>query len=107
MDPQAITANRLRDGYVVFLAPGGRWTAALAEAALAENEAALEALVAAAEAAMAANEVVGAYPIGVAHGPDGPHPVRYREWLRTRGPSVRPDVGYQAAAGRSARHAVA
>ncbi len=46
--------------------------------------------------AEACNEVVAAYSIEVRRTPAGLVPVRYREWLRTAGPSVRTDLGYQA-----------
>lgn len=108
MGLRTITANLLRDGRVAFLAEDGHWTRRLDEAALADTDAAAAALEAAAQAAVAANLVVAPYAVAVEHTADGLRPVRYREWLRTQGPSVRTDVGYQAGgADRPARRAVA
>jgi sulfite reductase (NADPH) hemoprotein beta-component len=56
----------------------------------------VKALEALARQSEAVNEVVGAYLIEVEAGERGPAPVRFRERLRARGPSVRPDLGRQA-----------
>jgi hypothetical protein len=100
-----VTANLLRGGNVVFLAGDGRWSAQIDEARLAESDEAAAALEARARASVDATDVVDPYLIEVEHGEDGLRPVRYREWLRTRGPSVRLDLGYQGAARPAARHA--
>jgi len=101
MGLKVVTANLLRGGNVVFLAADGRWSAQIDAARVAESEEAAEALEAAARASEEATEVVGPYLIEVGRGEDGLRPVRYREWLRTQGPSVRLDLGYQGAASAS------
>jgi sulfite reductase (NADPH) hemoprotein beta-component len=98
-------ANLLRGGNVVFLAGDGRWSAHIDEARVAESDEAAAALEARARASEDATEVVDPYLIEVERGEDGLRPVKYREWLRTRGPSVRLDLGYQGGTQPSARHA--
>lgn len=85
--PMVFTANRLRDGRVVWLAEAGRWTEQVAEARVfppAEAEAGL----AAARQGERAQHVVGAYGIEVALQAGQPVPVKFRERLRAKGPSV-------------------
>jgi sulfite reductase (NADPH) hemoprotein beta-component len=83
---QMVTANRLRDGAVVFLAAGGRWTRRVAEGHVAETEGHAAALLSAAEAVP--TEVVGPYLIEVAAQGGSWVPLRYRERIRAEGPSV-------------------
>ena len=92
---EIITANRLGDGLVIFLTAEG-WSADINDATVAETGDQTRALLALAEAD--AGQVVGPYEIAVERGDDGGlRPLKYREVLRTRGPSVRVDLGYQAA----------
>ena len=81
-----VTANRLRDGAVVFLASGGRWSTRVGEGHVAETEAHATELLRKAEAMP--TEVVGPYLIEVAAGNGGWVPIRYRERIRAQGPSV-------------------
>ena len=81
--PQAMTANELRSGLSVWLAPDFTWTHDFADALLSEDEATIERMNDVAEAAVHANEVVGAYFIDTKDGV----PARYRERFRTHGPS--------------------
>jgi hypothetical protein len=83
---QMVTANRLRDGAVVFLAAGGRWTTRVGEGHVAETEAHAAALLRAAEGAP--TEVVGPYLIEVAAEGGSWVPLRYRERIRSQGPST-------------------
>jgi hypothetical protein len=85
---QAITANRLIDGAVVYLSADGAWVPSIASAALAEGEDAAASLAAAGERAVAERVVVAPYLIELERGPDGIRPTRYREQLRALGPSV-------------------
>jgi hypothetical protein len=93
-----MSANTLLDGAVVYYAEGGGWTAQLADALVArsgEEAAALEAARAAAETsgAVVEPEVV---PVGT--DADGRIvPSHYREKIRALGPTVRRDLGPQAA----------
>jgi sulfite reductase (NADPH) hemoprotein beta-component len=92
---QAVTANDLLAGDVVYFTPALEWSRNLADAAIAETDAEAQRLLAAADRQQAV--VVGPYLIAVAPGTDGaPQPVHYRERIRTRGPSNRPDLGRQA-----------
>jgi len=85
--PVVVTANRLRDGRVVWLAAGGRWAEPVAEAAVFAGEAAEAALAEAAEAERR-QIVVGPYLAEVRVGAGGPVPLRARERFRADGPSV-------------------
>lgn len=92
---EIITANRLGDGLVIFLTADG-WSADINDATVAESKEQTQALLALAE--QDAGRVVGPYEIAVERQDDGGlRPLKYREVLRTRGPSVRVDLGYQAA----------
>lgn len=101
---QAVTANHLLDGDVVYLTAALGWSRELADAAMADTQEEADRLLAA--AAGQEGEVVGPYLIDVARDADGrPEPLHYRERIRTRGPSNRPDLGRQAetpATGRKA-----
>lgn len=93
-----VTGNELRSGAVVFLAETG-WSASVDEALVAEDEEALSALMAAADQAKAANLVVDVYATDVRREGCRLIPVHYREVMRTKGPTVRADLGYQAGQG--------
>ncbi len=83
--PKIVTANDLRLGDVVYLAPSGAWSRAHSDAALFTDAAAADAALARASAQT--NSVVGAYLADAKAGPHGPEPVHFREIFRTRGPS--------------------
>lgn len=78
----AVTANRLTDGLVVYLAPEACWTKDLAEAAIAETGDALQALEEAAALAVAERAVVAPYPIPVAIENGTPVATSVRERIR-------------------------
>jgi len=81
-----ITANRLRDGAVIFRTPGGGWTTELAGALVLQSEAAVRAQLA--EAAGEGTLAVGAYAAPVAHDADGRLvPGNLREIIRCSGPT--------------------
>ena len=85
--PTVVTANRLADGVVVWLAADGSWSPALAAAAVATNaeEAGRLLDVAHADESIA----VGAYPARVLLAADGtPEPANLRERIRVAGPTV-------------------
>ena len=88
MPAQIVTANRLRDGAVVYLSQDGEWSKRIDGAAVAEIEADAAALLAAAEGAVAAQQVVGPYLIAVLRAEGRVEPARYRERLRAEGPSI-------------------
>ncbi|MEM9123174.1 MAG: DUF2849 domain-containing protein [Pseudomonadota bacterium] len=93
--PLVLTANRLVDGAVVYRAASG-WVEAVSDAQVyRENEAAQVALDASADD-VAARLIVDPYVFDVADEPEGPRPLRTREIIRAKGPTVRPDLGKQA-----------
>ena len=94
---QVLTANRLDDGQVVYLATGAAWTHRLAEARIASDDETAAALQAAGARGVAERTVVDPYLFEVDPHGGAPRPLRMREAIRAHGPSVRPDLGHQAA----------
>jgi hypothetical protein len=93
---QVMTANRLRDGDVVFLTRSGTWDLAIDNAVLAQEPQAVAALEARAKADEKATLVTGSY-LFEAPRVDGKIKASHiRERIRTLGPSVRLDLGKQA-----------
>ena len=88
MPLQMITANRLTDGAVVFLASRDRWVERFEDGQLANDDAEAAVLQQTAEAAVARAEVVGPYLIEVSDQNGRLLPARYRERIRAEGPSV-------------------
>jgi uncharacterized protein DUF2849 len=86
MGLQMLTANRLRDGAVVFLARDGEWTERVGEGRVIVEEGDAAALLQAAESAKTL--VVAPYLIEVAEQGGTWVPVRYRERIRAEGPSI-------------------
>jgi len=93
MTLQVVTANRLIDGRVVFLADGYRWVEEIGLARIGETEEASKALLAIAEKAAADRIVVAPYLIAVSSDGTRLTPTRYREVIRALGPSSHPDLG--------------
>ena len=83
--PKIVTANRLREGDVVYLTATDQWSPLHHEAELIDDEAhaQMRLLHAAAQKLL----VVGAYLADARSGPNGPEPTHFREEFRTRGPS--------------------
>ncbi len=91
MTSKVVTANRLRDGLVVFLAEGDGWSLALADARVADGPRAEAAIMAVAEQASDDRIVVGPYLIDVTADNGTVRPVRYRERIRADGgPTIDP-----------------
>jgi hypothetical protein len=101
MTASVMTANRLADGEVVFLATRG-WVEEIDRATLATTEEQAKALDALGRQAVAVNEVVDAYLVEVVKEGGRVRPLKLREYLRTLGPSVRTDLGKQARNGGDA-----
>ncbi|MSO74250.1 MAG: DUF2849 domain-containing protein [Alphaproteobacteria bacterium] len=92
-----LTANDLLEGDVVFWTESG-WSRSHRFALIARNAEEAKALDDAGVAEKAARRIVDPYRVEVTIEADGvPVPVRFRERLRTRGPTVRLDLGKQAA----------
>jgi len=83
--PKVITANRLREGDVVYLTTDDRWSPFHHEAELLQDEA--HAQLRLVEASAQKLVIVGAYLADAKAGPNGPEPTHFREVFRTRGPS--------------------
>jgi RecJ-like exonuclease len=98
MTQQAITANRLRDGQVVYLRDDDSWGERLQEAIVAESDEMAKAMLELAMRAVRAHVMVDAYLFAVAVEDGAIRPLSRREEIRAGGPSVRLDLGYQAAA---------
>jgi hypothetical protein len=96
--PKIVTANHLAAGDVVFLAESG-WTPNVDLALVADDEATLAEMEARGQAAEEANIVVGPYSVDVRREGSRVVPLHYREVMRTKGPTVRPDLGHQASLG--------
>jgi hypothetical protein len=85
--PVVVTANRLGDGAVVYRTLDGRWSTALAQAAVVDNSPAATALLAGAVADDAG--AVGAYVAPVRFDPEGRlEPANLRERIRLDGPTI-------------------
>ena len=92
---QVLTANRLRDGAVVYWRARD-WVEAVGDAEVFSRKADADEAVKAAQPAVAARLVVNPYLFTV-HEYDGQHrPVEEREIIRAAGPTVRRDLGKQA-----------
>ena len=97
-----LTANRLRDGTVVFLDFEGAWSETLVAAVVARSPDEVRALKDRGSYDATRNIVVEPYLIEVHETMSGLLPIRYRERVRAAGPSVLGDVpGYsEPAAGQ-------
>jgi len=93
---QAVTANRLSDGIVVYL-NGESWVESFRDVEIADGKEAAEALIERAENLIAKNnDVVEAYLFEVLEDGDFYRTASVRETIRQAGPTVRPDLGKQA-----------
>jgi hypothetical protein len=86
--PKVVTANRLIEGDVVYLAADDAWVTALKDAEIYEDEAIAEARLI--DASAQTGTVVGVYLADVKRGPDGPEPAHFREAFRASGPTNYP-----------------
>ena len=94
--PLILSANALLDGGVVYRAAVG-WSAHLADALVARDEAAAAGLEADLEAAERSGDPLGPALVAVALDPSGQIiPAHYRERIRALGPTIRRDLGPQA-----------
>ncbi len=89
MRGKVITANRLKDGEVVYLAPGGDWSNSLTEARFSADEPEYERLLRIAEDDVAGQIVVGPYLMEAERENATVQPVSQRERIRANGPTVR------------------
>jgi hypothetical protein len=87
-DAQIVTANRLRDGAVVFLTATGDWSTNVDDAEIARSADIAARLQAVADKASVDRVVVGPYLIEVAVRDQSIQPTVYRERIRAFGPST-------------------
>jgi len=85
---QVMTANRLRDGAVIYLAADGSWSTDISQGDVARDAVAAERLTVAGNQAAADQVVVGPYLIAVAVKDNSVEPLGTRERIRALGPSV-------------------
>ncbi len=88
MKLRMMTANRLTDGAVVYLAANGGWTEFLYEGRIAETDAEAERLSAPAQKAVEDRCVIGPYLIEIIDDCGFVRPARLREAIRAEGPTV-------------------
>jgi Protein of unknown function (DUF2849) len=93
---QIMTANRLRDGEVVFLTRAGVWDEKINEAVLAQEPLAIAALEKRAAADVLENLVTGQYLFDAERVDGKIRATHIRERIRTLGPTVRLDLGKQS-----------
>jgi hypothetical protein len=93
--PQMLTANRLKDGDVLYW-KNGAWVESLKDGDVFAEATPADAALAAAQAYVGDNIVVNPYLFDVRVDASGIHPVKEREIIRAAGPSVRDDLGKQA-----------
>jgi hypothetical protein len=98
MTLQAITANRLTDGHVVYLRQDDRWSERIQEAIVADSDDLAKTLLELAKRAVTQRLIVDPYLFAVSIEDGRIVPLGRREQIRAAGPSVRTDLGYQAAA---------
>ncbi len=90
-----LTANRLRDGDVLYRKDGG-WVPMLADGEVYNDPASAEAALAAATAELARNQIIAPYLFEVREVNGRITPVKEREVIRAAGPTVHPHTGKQA-----------
>ena len=94
MNVQVITANRLRDGAIVWLTADRRWSEEFAASLPLRDEAEAEAVLESTKGDVKARLVVGPYLAEVKETPDGLKAASARERIRaSRLPTITPDVG--------------
>ncbi|OXT02888.1 hypothetical protein B7H23_02835 [Notoacmeibacter marinus] len=87
---KVLTANRLKDGEVVYYNHAEGWTPTFAGASIARDTETVETLQKTGAAAAARNEVVDVNLIDVMHDGDDIKPLRLREIIRASGPTTHP-----------------
>jgi hypothetical protein len=93
---QVMTANRLRDGEVVFLTRSGEWSMAIDNAVLAQEPQAVSALETRATDDARKTLVTGQYLFDAQRVNGLIKASHIRERIRAQGPTVRLDLGKQA-----------
>jgi hypothetical protein len=92
---QMLTANRLRDGDVLYR-KGEGWVLALTDGEVYRDLASADAALATANAELVRNEFVAPYLFEVREEGGKITPIKEREIIRAAGPTVHPHTGKQA-----------
>ena len=87
MSHQMVTANRLSDGVVVYLTADGGWSTSVNEGHFVTDDEA-DALLKSADKSIDDCTVVDAYLIAVEAAGTDVRPIRFREQVRAKGPTV-------------------
>lgn len=95
--PQALTANRLHDGEVVYLTKDRNWSTDFADAEIAETAETAKELLAFGVSACEEGGFLDAYLFDIKRNGKNIQPIKVREIIRAKGPTVRTDLGKQAA----------
>ncbi len=103
---QVMTANRLRDGEVVFLTRSGVWSEKIDDAVLALEPQAAAALEARAADDVKSTLITGQYLFDAERIGGKIRAEHFRERIRTLGPTIRLDLGKQAEGTQGAFKAV-
>ncbi len=93
--PKILTANRLKDGDVLYW-KAGTWILSITGADIFADAAAADTALGEAQKSVAANQVVAPYLFDVRVENGVVRPVKEREVIRAAGPTVRPDTGKQS-----------
>ena len=96
MTLKIVTANRLREGDVVYLSAEGGWSEWISDSAVAQSPEEESQLIEIAERAVGDQLVVGPYPMQVARDDGRIRPLGQREIIRAKGPTIHPDFGKQS-----------
>lgn len=91
MMAQVITANRLRDGLVVYLTGSGSWSERVGDSVVVRSEDEAERRLAIAAASVTDRHVVDPYLIDIVEGDSDIRPKRFREQIRAFGPPIHPE----------------
>jgi len=94
MSGQMVTANRLTDGMVVYLAPNGEWATRFTAGTVLADQPAADAALAQAEQAVRQQQIIGPYLIDVLVEGESVKPTSTRERIRAdRRPTIEVDAG--------------
>ncbi len=96
---QVVTANRIGDGTVVYLTRDGGWSEWITDGRVSRSDEERDEMMAVARAAAERPDVVDPYIIDVVEEAGVIRAVRYREVIRSRGPTIHPAFGKQAVQG--------
>ena len=99
---QIVTANRLVDGEVVWLGTCGQWVETVDAAQSFDSKEAVEEALALGAKAIADRLIVDVYALDVVIEDGRIVPVKLREKIRAKGPTIRTDLGKQAVRNRGA-----